>query len=111
MKLIIPHCRNCNTPITLDRTANSRGQLRALFGGNYFRVQCGTCQTQATYNVADVKAEEGTKNTTTGALVGGLVGILGGPLGIAIGAGIGGLIGNGSDTDEKNKVRNFNESW
>jgi len=111
MKLIIPHCKNCRAPILLSLKANNRGSMRMLLHGDYFRVQCGTCTQQDIYSVNDVIAQEDSNETATGALVGGLVGLLGGPLGVFIGGGIGAMIGNGSDTEERNRVKNFNESW
>lgn len=111
MKLLIEHCRNCQQSISLNVTAHNRGHLRSTLQGDYFKLQCNNCHHQYIYNISEVKAKEDSDSTTTGAIVGGLVGLLGGPLGVLIGAGFGGMIGNGSDTEEKTKVRNFNESW
>lgn len=62
------------------------------------------------YSVNDVYAETGSSSTAAGAVVGGLLGILGGPIGILVAGGLGTIVGSGFDSDDKKKVRVFNNS-
>lgn len=95
----------------LNIQANNRGNLRALFRGDNFRVQCSTCLKNGIYNVTDIVAISSNNETGTGALVGGLVGLLGGPIGMIIGGSLGAVIGDANDAEERKMVTNFNESW
>lgn len=89
--------------------AYSRNGLRRQYGA-FITVKCGNCGWQANYPVSSVCAEA---NTTVGAgaVVGGLVGLIGGPFGALLGLGLGAAIGGANDTEESNKVLNFNRSW
>lgn len=111
MKLLIRHCDNCRNAIGLNIVAPNRSKLRQRFNGDAFRVRCGTCGQERIYNVGRVVAERDANGTATGAVVGGLVGLLGGPIGLLIGGGLGAAIGGANDTEESQKVRNFNSSW
>lgn len=89
----------------LNTTASTRLELANLIGTPWFNLHGGT------YHVNQVVAEgDSGSGTTTGAIVGGLIGLLGGPLGVILGGTLGGVIGNGTDQDEVNKVKRFNNS-
>ena len=89
--------------IVLDITANSRRELAAKIGYNFY------VENQY-YNVNNVKAESNNNDATGGALIGGLLGLLGGGIGLVIGGIAGGLIGGIRDEEEKKLIETFNSS-
>lgn len=93
-----------NKKVYLNLVAPTREDLKTLIGGENFFLSDNL------YTIYDVRAENDSNRTTTGAVVGGIVGALGGPIGIIIGGFMGGLIGNNSDEEENEKVSCFNKS-
>jgi hypothetical protein len=90
--------------VYLNLSANTRQELANQIGGSNFYLG------NEFYSVYDVKAENDSNSTATGAIVGGAVGALGGPVGILIGGLLGGLFGNATDDLESSKVNQFNAS-
>ena len=102
MKLYVINSQN--QKVYLNLTAPTRRALINQIGGQNFFLGDNL------YSVYDVRAENDSNNTATGAVVGGVVGVLGGPLGILIGGLLGGLIGNNSDDEENILISRFNNS-
>lgn len=88
----------------LNVTASTRAMLANIIGSNWFIVE------GITYDVNSVYAEGNDNNTAAGAILGGVIGLLGGPIGVLGGGILGGLIGNGSDSEDYQKVNLFNNS-
>jgi hypothetical protein len=109
MKLYIRNCAYCRSKIYINATAYSRNGLRRQFGDSLL-IRCGVCGRQAYYPVLSVCAEAN-QSAGAGAVIGGLVGLLGGPVGALIGLGLGAAVGGANDTEERQKVINFNRSW
>jgi uncharacterized protein YcfJ len=89
--------------VILDIKANSRRELAAKIGYNFFVKH-------QQYSILNVKAESSSNETAGGAVIGGLIGLLGGGIGMAIGGIAGGLIGGKRDEDENRMIHNFNNS-
>ena len=111
MKLYIDKCNNCRNKIYMSNMAYSRAALARQIGADPFRIRCGVCGFVDNYSTRRVWAEDGGGATAAGGVIGGLVGLLGGPIGVLIGAGLGAALGGADDTEEQQKVKNFNNSW
>lgn len=102
MKLYV--INNARKKVYLNLTASSRRHLAHLIGDYTFYLG------NELYSVEDVRAENDSNSTASGAVVGGAVGAFAGPAGLIIGGLLGGLIGNSSDEKENLKVNRFNNN-
>jgi uncharacterized protein YcfJ len=103
MKLFVVN-PNTKEKIYLNIVKPTRKTLAEKIGGHNFYIGNNL------YSIDNVRAENNSNSTATGAVVGGVIGALGGPIGIAVGGFLGGLIGNSTDKDESINVRKFNRS-
>mgnify|MGYP007080244890 CR=1 FL=1 len=105
------YCNSCKNKIHLSSTAQTRQQLATTWG-NYFSINCNTCQSPNQVNVNSVNAEtsQGNAPYATGA-GGGLVGAIAGPLGLVIGLIAGGLAGGVALSKDKEVVNRFNNYY
>lgn len=104
-------CNFCKSKIHLAASAQTRQQLANNIG-QYFTVNCFSCQAKNQMTVNSVFAEvshDKTPYTTTGG--GGLIGVVAGPIGVVIGLIAGGVVGGVALTRDKEAVRRFNNSW
>src|SRR5688572_22163228 len=87
------NCNSCNNKMYLSFTAQTRQQLANAWG-NYFSINCKTCQSPNQVYINSVIAEttQGNIPYATGA-GGGLVGAIAGPIGVVFGLVVGGIAG------------------
>lgn len=80
--------------------------------GNYFSVNCKTCQSfnQVQVNLVNAENSQGNTPYATGA-GGGLVGAIAGPIGVVIGLVAGGIAGGIALSKDKEAVNRFNNYY